>query len=197
MIVIPGKIPVRIHPFFWLIAGLIGWFYTHNFVGALIWVGIILISVLVHEFGHALTAVVFRQKAQIELVALGGLTSYKGPKLRFWKQFLITFNGPLFGFFLFLFATFLINSQMITSPFLLPIIKVFQVANLFWTALNLLPILPLDGGQLLRIVLEAAFDVKGYKAALLISAILATFLALACFALQAFLGGAIFFSICL
>ncbi|HLB52659.1 MAG TPA: M50 family metallopeptidase [Chlamydiales bacterium] len=193
MIVIPGRIPIAIHPFFWVVAALIGWLYTQNFIGTLIWIGIIFVSVVVHEFGHALTASLFRQKAQIQLVALGGLTSYVGPKLRFWQQFLIAFNGPLFGFFLFLAATFLIASHLIESQAILSVIKVFQMANLFWTMINLLPILPLDGGQLLRIVLEASFGVKGFKAALLVGAILATLFALACFVVRAFLAGAIFF----
>ena len=100
MIVIPGPIPVAIHPLFWLLATVIGWIYSQSLPGVLIWIGIIFFSVLIHEFGHALTAVAFRQRAQIQLVALGGLTSFEGPKLRFWQQFLITFNGPLFGFFL-------------------------------------------------------------------------------------------------
>ncbi len=43
------------------------------------------------------------------------------------------------------------------------ILKYTQVANLFWTIVNLLPVLPLDGGQLLRIVLEAAFGVKDLR----------------------------------
>src|SRR3989344_6678184 len=76
MIVIPGRIPVAIHPFFWLIAGLIGWMNSHTLFGMLAWIGIILVSVLVHEFGHALTAVFFKQKTKIQLVALGGLPSF-------------------------------------------------------------------------------------------------------------------------
>jgi hypothetical protein len=61
MIVIPGRIPVSIHPLFWLFSGMIGWLYTQNLIGVLVWVGIILISVLVHEFGHALTAIAFKR----------------------------------------------------------------------------------------------------------------------------------------
>ena len=40
----------------------------------MIWVFVIFISILVHEFGHALTACYFGQKPRIELVAFGGLT---------------------------------------------------------------------------------------------------------------------------
>lgn len=193
MIEIPGRIPVTIHPLFWLLAAFIGWFYTQTFSGMLIWVGIIFFSVLIHEFGHALTAIAFRQKAQIQLVALGGLTSFEGPKLRFWQQFLIAFNGPLFGFFLFGFTTLLLQLDLSNFPLLFKILKSTQMANLFWTIINLLPVLPLDGGQLLRITLEAAFGLKGFKAALLSGAVIAALFSFYFFTVQAFLIGAIFF----
>ena len=193
MIVIPGRIPIAIHPFFWLFAGFIGWFYTRSLPGMLVWVGIIFFSVLIHEFGHALTAIAFRQRVQIQLVALGGLTSFEGPKLRFWQQFLITFNGPLFGFFLFLFATAFLQMDLSNYPLIHSILKATQMANLFWTVINLLPVLPLDGGQLLRIVLEAAFGLKGFKAALLVGAVIAALFSFYFFISQAMLAGAIFF----
>lgn len=191
MIEIPGRIPLAIHPFFWLFAALIGWLSSGTLMGTLIWVGIIVVSVVIHEFGHALTAVFFKQKARIQLIALGGVTTFEGPKLKFWQQFLITLNGPLFGFFLFLLASLLLHFSW--PPLLFKILKATQLANLFWTVVNLLPVLPLDGGQLLRIVLEATFGIKGFKASLLIGAILAAAISLSFFMLQSFLIGAFFF----
>ncbi len=191
MIEIPGPIPVAIHPFFWVFAALIGWLNSGTFMGTLIWLGIIVVSVIIHEFGHALTAVVFKQKARIQLIALGGVTSFEGPKLKFWQQFIITFNGPLFGFFLFLIATFLLHYSW--SPLVLKILKATQIANLFWTVVNLLPVLPLDGGQLLRIVLEGIWGVPGFRASLLAGSIIAALLSFYFFMVQAFLIGAFFF----
>jgi Zn-dependent protease len=191
MIEFSGRIPLAIHPFFWVFAALIGWLSSQTFVGTLIWVGIILISVVIHEFGHALTAVVFKQKAKIQLIAMGGVTMYEGPKLKFWQQFLITFNGPLFGFFLFILASLLLKFTW--PPLILQILKMTQFANLFWTAVNLLPVLPLDGGQLLRIILEGFFGIKGYKASLLIGCAFATLFSFYFFMIQAFLLGAFFF----
>lgn len=193
MIEIPGRIPLAIHPFFWVFAALIGWLNSGSLIGALIWVGIILVSVVFHEFGHALTAVLFKQKARIQLIALGGVTMYEGPKLKFWQQFLITFNGPLFGFLLFLLAAFLIRLPIHFPPVVALVLKWTWFANLFWTVVNLLPVLPLDGGQLLRILLEANFGVKGYKASLFVGAIIAGLLSFYFFMVQAFLIGAFFF----
>ena len=193
MIVIPGRIPILIHPLFWLSAFLIGWLSSSTLSAAFIWMVIIFVSVLIHELGHALTAISFKQKTQIQFVALGGLTSYEGPQLRLWQQFVITFNGPLFGFFLFLLASLILKLDVFHSLFILRVTKAFQVANLFWTVVNLVPVLPLDGGQLLRIVLEAVFGVKGFKISLLVSAALSMILALAFLMINQLLAGAIFF----
>lgn len=191
MIVIPGPIPLIIHPFFWLTAAILGWINSGTIIGMFIWMGIILVSVVVHEYGHALTAKFFKQKVQIQLMALGGLTSFEGPKLKYWKQFLITFNGPLFGFGLFLAATGLLHFEW---PLLVErILRLTQLANLFWTIVNLFPVIPLDGGQLLRIVLEGFFGVPGLRASLLIGAILSVLFALYFFMMQAIIVGAFFF----
>lgn len=193
MIVIRGKIPIIIHPFFWISAFVLGWMAAMNMVGALVWVLIIFVSVLFHEFGHALTACFFRQKASIQLMALGGVTSYDGPRLPFWQQFLITLNGPLFGFFLFLSASWLLHAHWIRSGFVIQFLQLMRAANLFWTVINLLPIIPLDGGQLLRIGLEAAFGMKGFRASLFIGSLISVVFSLYFFVIGAFLMGALFF----
>jgi stage IV sporulation protein FB len=194
MIEIPGRIPIAIHPLFWVLAAFIGYVNSPNsFMGMAIWIGIIFVSVLFHELGHALTSLLFKQKAKIQLVALGGVTSYDGPKLKFWQQFLVVLNGPLFGFFLFLGATYLLTLNWTVHPIIYGVLKMTQLANLFWTIVNLLPVQPLDGGQLLRIILEASFGVKGFKASLLIGAILSVIFSFYFFMAQFYLGGALFF----
>jgi Zn-dependent protease len=192
MIVIPGRIPIMIHPLFWLTAALIGWINSASLIGIAVWVGIVFVSVLFHEYGHALTAVLFKQKAHIQLVVLGGLTSYEGPRLSFWQQFLIVFNGPLFGFLLFLGASFALSAYEWT-PLAYQVLYGLKWINLLWTVINLLPVMPLDGGQLLRIALEGFFGMKGFRASLAIGALLALLIALYFFLIQAFLAGAFFF----
>lgn len=193
MLRIPGKIPIVIHPTFFLIAGLIGYLNSLTLVGTLVWIVIILVSVLFHEFGHALTAKLFGLDPRIELVALGGLTYHDGGKLTYWKQFLVVFNGPLFGFLLFIFASLLLKIPAIATSIVGGSMHTFRFVNLFWTILNLLPVLPLDGGQLLRIVLERLFGVKGVRYALGASMAIAASMSLVSFLFQAFFIGAIFF----
>ena len=193
MLRIPSKIPVVIHPTFFLIAALIGYLNSRTIVGTLVWIVIILVSVLFHEFGHALTAKLFGLEPRIELVAMGGLTYHEGGKLPYWKQFLIVFNGPLFGFLLFIFASLLLMVPSIATSMIGGALHTFRFVNLFWTILNLLPVLPLDGGQLLRIILERIFGVKGFRYALGASMAIAASMSLISFLFHAFLIGAIFF----
>ena len=187
------RIPLRISPFFFLVAGLIGWLYTRTLVGTLIWIGIIFVSVLFHEMGHAITSKFFGQSPRIELVAFGGLTYPAGKKIKKWKEFLVVLNGPLFGFLLFLFATFMLrvfpmNPQSLSYG----IVKTLQIVNLFWTVVNLIPILPLDGGQLMRIVLEGIFKTRGLKIALIASMVFAIVLAFYCFTIKFLIAGILF-----
>ena len=188
-----GRIPITIFPTFWLFAALIGYLNSMSFVGTLIWVGIILVSVLFHEYGHALTAMVFGQNPRIELVALGGLTYHNGQKLPFWKQFFIVLDGPIFGFILVIIATILLQIPAFAQGMTGSIISLTRVVNLFWTIINLLPVMPLDGGQLLRVVLERIFGLKGFKYAIVTSMVIATGISLFFFLTQSFIVGALFF----
>jgi stage IV sporulation protein FB len=193
MIAIPGRIPIYIFPFFWFLIIMIGWLNSETLIGTAIWSVVILLSVLIHEYGHALTALAFGQEAEINLVGLGGLTKRQGPHLPRWKEFLIVLNGPLAGFALFFLAYFLLPVLGGSKhPVVVYALHVALNVNLFWTLLNLLPVLPLDGGHLLRILLEGAFGVRGIKMAFLASLLLATLVGLYFFLIQQLLIGALF-----
>ena len=191
MIQIKGPIPITIHFAFWLTAGIIGFINSFSLFGTLIWIGIIFVSIFVHEMGHALTAKAFGQKPRIEFIAFGGLTYPEGPKLKRWKEFIVVLDGPLFGFGLFLLATVLL--QFIPKESVLfGVVKITQIVNLFWTAFNLIPVFPLDGGQLLRIVFEGIFGQKGFRYTLIVGMIFGFGAATAAFIIGFFLIGAFF-----
>lgn len=187
------KIPISFHPLFWVFASLIGWLNSGNLVGTAIWLVIIVFSVLIHEFGHALTAILFGQNARIDFIALGGLTSYQGKSLKLWQQFIIVLNGPLFGFLLFFLAMLVLNLNIFSNQLILSFLVVLRNVNLFWSVVNLLPVLPLDGGQLLRILFEGIWGVKGIRYAMFTGMLLAGALSFISFMLQNFIFGAIFF----
>lgn len=197
MLRIPGKIPVTISPFFWVMAALIGWINSMGsktpFILTLIWISVIFISILVHEFGHALTARFFGAIASIELTPFGGLTHREGRRLKGWREFLVILNGPLFGLVLFGLSLSLLNTGYFTSAVVVLMLKVFAWVNLFWTLANLIPVIPLDGGQLLRVIFESIFKSKGLRYAIFTSMMIATLFAIFFFFVGYFLIGAIFF----
>lgn len=182
-------IPLKLNPAFFITAALIGFLNSYSLIGTVVWIGIILVSVLVHEYGHALTSRFFGQSPKIELVAFGGVTIPEGKKLTPGKEFLVVLMGPMFGFMLFLGALLLYKMQIL-PPFVHSIVAILAVVNLFWTVINLLPILPLDGGQLVRIVLEKLLGAKAFKATLYISIFLG-----ALFSIGFFLYGFLFIGV--
>lgn len=192
MLTIPGKVPITIHPLFWLVALFIAFMSTGTLGGTLLGIIVILVSVIVHEFGHALTGIFFHQKTRIELAAFGGFTYRQGTKLKLWQEFFVVLNGPLAGFLLFLISWTILHAFTISNSAILFALKYIALINFFWTIVNLIPVLPLDGGHLLSIVLEAIFGFKGVKMAIIAGLIIAIAVSIFFFATGRFFVGALF-----
>jgi len=203
LIKIPGMIPIRIYSIFWILALFIAYSSTGApmgspafFISIVTWIGIILVSVVIHEYGHALTAIAFGQKAHIDLIGFGGLTHRHGPKLKLWQEFLVILNGPLAGFLFgclcFVLYRYLTLQSQTESWFQAALYYSF-VANFFWTVINLFPVQPLDGGRLLSVFLEGVLGVKGVKLALFLSILFAGICGVLFFAVGQLLMGALFF----
>jgi Zn-dependent protease len=157
-------IPVRVHPLFWLISGIMGW-YADDLRMTLVWMVAVFISIMVHEFGHGLTNVAFGQRPFIILYGMGGLCAAEG-RQKGWQRFLVVLAGPLAGFALFLLTlvlTLFVLRNQDMSPLASRFVSDMLMINLFWSILNLLPILPLDGGQLTGIVLSGVNRHNGMR----------------------------------
>lgn len=201
MVTIPGKIPLRIYPFFWILTLIIGWLNSFSeitsihaaLIKTVLWVIVITFSIIVHEYGHALSALAFGQSSTIELAGLGGATYRTGPKLKLWQEFIIVLAGPLFGFAL-AWGTYLFLNRWGEHSSNLGIfaLEICFYVNTFWTIINLLPVQPLDGGRLLSIALEGLLGLRGIKIASLLSILIATGVGLFFFAFQATLAGSMF-----
>lgn len=188
-----GKITFRIQPIFWLLVFLIAGINSNFAItGMIIWAVIIVISVLVHEMGHALTAVAFGQRAHIDFMAFGGLTHRHGPHLKPSQEFIIILNGPLAG--LALAGLCYISSGMLgtQAPLLRAVLDIGFFANIYWTIFNLFPMQPLDGGHLLRIILEGLLGLRGIKISLFISLAASLLFCLLLFLHQYFILGIFF-----
>ncbi len=193
MIRIPSRIPIHIHPIFWLMAGLLSLLGSGGSpLEAFLWLIVIIVSLLVHEMGHALTATFFGQRATVELMGYGGLTLREGGRLSLPKEFLIVVNGPAAGFVLFVLSSYV----LLKFPSLpLALTYAFQVSvsvNFFWTLVNLLPVVPLDGGRLVGIILEGVFGFKGMRYSYLSSFIFSVGFAICFLLLQQIVPGVLF-----
>jgi Zn-dependent protease len=145
---------VRIGLGFWLISLVIGWSGRGGVRGALTWTGIVFLSVLIHELGHAFAARAFGAKPAIFLHGFGGLTVYSTQGLSFTRprQFLVSAAGPLAGFALGL-AALIVWSKVEMTAGQKSVVQMLWFVNFAWGVINLLPVLPLDGGHLLAAVL--------------------------------------------
>lgn len=116
--------------------------------------GAVLVSILVHEFGHVLAVRrLLKAESIVVLWMLGGLTIYRGAP-RPGQQAAISLLGPAFslGLGALSLALYLLLPE---PPLLRAFLTVMLWINVVWTAANLLPALPLDGGQALRAGLRA------------------------------------------
>ena len=188
------RIPVKIRLLFWVLSGLISFINSQNINYFVIWMSVIFVSVLLHELGHAVSARYFGQSVTIELNGMGGLTTRQKDRDIHWiQEFFIILAGPLMGFLLFFIAYFSLTTFEIPYPYLLQALRILAGVNFFWTLFNLLPLYPLDGGQLVKVILEAIFGIKGFKIALLLSSIIGIGTGMLCLFKGLFLPGAIFF----
>ncbi len=147
-------IPVRVHPFFWLVSLLMGWSPHHPQL-MLIWVACVFVSILVHEFGHALSAQYFGWPPHIVLYSFGGYASYQpvwGNSTA--RTILVLIAGPGAGFALYGLVKgiemLLIHQGVDLSYLALVAFADMEWINLWWGLVNLLPVYPLDGGQICR-----------------------------------------------
>ena len=153
------KIPVIIHPSFWLFLLL----FASSCNQIIIWGIILAISILFHEYGHGLTALYFGVNPTINLEAFGGNTEYFNTHLTEKQQFLITLNGPIFSGILILLSYYLLKSNLFQNSQIQYFLYVSMKLNIFWGIINILPLYPLDGGKLLRHILTTHFGDKGLK----------------------------------
>jgi len=112
------------------------------------------ISILVHELGHALTAKHFGKRVEIVLQAFGGYAAYSGGgRLSKLQNIAITAAGPALQILLGVAVWFLVAHLDGLSEQGRYFFTILHVISFMWALLNLLPVLPLDGGRLLETML--------------------------------------------
>lgn len=112
---------------------------------------IALVSILVHEFGHAWLARLWGLRVYgIQVGFLGGVTRHDMTTPR--RQLGISLAGPAAGLMLSL--AFLVLAVVAPDGWLQWASALGWQLNLFWSLFNLLPIQPMDGGRALAAALQ-------------------------------------------
>jgi len=170
-------IPVRIEPFFWIGAV----FLAYNLGDArliIMWVAVVLVSVLVHELGHAIALKLFGQSSSIVLHGFGGLT-FSQRRLSRARSIVVSLAGPLTALALLGIPALLLRDSDYGFELamdyargdqafgLWPMIFFAAYVNIWWSIANLLPIRPLDGGNVLT-------EIVGIQPARLVSIVVAS-----------------------
>lgn len=184
-------VPVRITPFFWLTAVIMGGAFA-NGTELLVWILAVLLSILIHELGHVWAYRRHGMAARVVLHQFGGVaiadgfgSAWRLPRWGNdpWRDIFISLAGPgaqilaallLLAPCLFLAArrgmpitslsevyravAFTLAEQRILSLFVI----LFANCSIYWALLNLLPVYPLDGGQVAR----SLFTLRGSSQAI-------------------------------
>ena len=143
-----------------------------------IWAAVVLGSILVHELGHALAYRRFGQSARIVLYHLGGLAipdGWRRGHLSPAERFVVSAAGPLAQLLLAALVIVGVRAAGWEVPFPFPdvarrlgldggspfrslpflaLVEFLVSVNVLWPLLNLMPVPPLDGGQMVREGLE-------------------------------------------
>ena len=194
-------IPIRVHPLFWLVILLLGG-NLGDVGSALTWVLAVFVSILVHELGHALLMRAYGFRPWITLYGLGGQASYDPRLVSNSKgseplaQVLICSAGPVAGFLLvgalllglkaagygdhiFFIRPWGLRPVVIELPNqrLVGLLNDIFFVSMVWGMINLLPIYPLDGGQIAREILLKLNSREGIRASLCLSIVAAVAMA--------------------
>lgn len=181
-------IPVTIHPMSWIVLAIIGGGFgisdRDSLVQVLCFVTAGMLTLLAHEFGHALVGrSLGGGNASIIIAGMGGLTHHERTPSSRLNYFITVLAGPLASLLLGIAGGAALGLQLghigigiqlalslpldmasleavtllVNSGISLTLFKLYAALFLicfWWSVFNLLPILPLDGGRLLATLLQ-------------------------------------------
>lgn len=178
------KIPIRIHFWFFVTAGVLFLLFTEaqpslrTPAAAAITLGVVFQGIFMHELGHALLARAFGLEPRVELLALGGRTWWEANEpLNPWRSLLVSAAGPAIGIVMGAVALIVAAVAQPASPIALFALELFVYVNLWWALFNLLPMLPLDGGNIVASFFELVSKEHGRRVARYLSLALLAFAA--------------------
>lgn len=144
--------PILIHWMFWLNTAIMGGALGANspeelrrLIG---WILAVFLSILIHELGHALTMRNYGdRRVGIVMYAFGGLAQ-GSRRLTRNEDIMVTAAGPALQILVGLAVGWSVTLWRPSGLWLLQTLDAFTVVSIFWALLNLIPVIPLDGGRL-------------------------------------------------
>lgn len=160
---------MRVDPVFFLLAALLGLQHTEP-VSVVLFVLIALVSVLWHELGHALAFRAFGYESAILLHGMGGLTMPATDRpLPPARDLVVSLAGPLAGIVVGGAVLAVSRPDAVLGGDTGSVLEVALTdivwVNLGWGVLNLVPILPMDGGRVMASLLDLATGGRGARPA--------------------------------
>ena len=184
--------PILIHWFFWLNTALLS---GHLDAGSpeqlqalLIWTVAVLVSIIIHELGHAFVMRHYGARPHIVLYALGGL-AIPDRSFRRGQDIVVSLAGPVVQIACGIAAQFLFLHSRGDPWWVQLLFHDFVAVSIWWGVFNLIPIYPLDGGHVLNSILGPA----RYRTTMLVGAALAAVVGLYFFSLHRSLFSLLFF----
>ena len=179
---------VRVHLTFLLF---LAWIFAASYASggaatawdSLIFMVLLFLCVLLHEFGHIFTARAFGVPTPyVTLLPIGGVAQLERIPEEPWEEFLIAIAGPLVNVVIAAALVYLFGAELQTRAAAavdnvgIPLVDRLASVNLFLALFNMIPAFPMDGGRVLRALLASRF---GYVRATEIAASIGQFVAFA------------------
>jgi stage IV sporulation protein FB len=179
---------VRVHITFLLF---LGWIFAASYIASgaatawnsLVFMVLLFLCVLLHEFGHIFTARAFGVTTPyVTLLPIGGVAQLERIPEQPGQEFLIAIAGPLVNVAIMLILVFVGGAHLLAGAAAavddthFSMLDRLAAVNLFLVVFNLIPAFPMDGGRVLRAGLAAKL---GYVRATEIAAAIGQFVAFA------------------
>jgi stage IV sporulation protein FB len=130
-------------------------------VDSLVFMLLLFLCVLLHEFGHIFTARAFGVPTPyVTLLPIGGVAQLERIPEEPGQEFLIAIAGPLVNVFITIALVLLAGAHLQTSAaavdnMQIPLLDRLAAVNLFLALFNMIPAFPMDGGRVLRALLAS------------------------------------------
>jgi Zn-dependent protease len=151
-------------PLLFVWVGFIYWVQTGTLEGVLfglMFIAVLFVCVVLHEYGHALTARRYGIGTRhITLLPIGGVAMLERMPKDPGQEIVVALMGPAvnvaIALVLFLIVGFAANAEEMMAPTLLPanFLQSILYANIFLAVFNMIPAFPMDGGRVLRAALS-------------------------------------------